>query len=322
MHRRFVWGWLMAALTCIAAGCGGASAGDSWSAASGRIDDRAATLAPTDHCSRAGVSAGGGGDLLAPPVPSVEAKLEGWTLTVHWRFLRMPAECRATLILVTANSVDDLDNMAGAGGGGGIVIHGNEGSVSFDAPMLDLPPYEARVSAQLDNGLRSPVTTVPVGGSGPACSDSKPVSACVAAAHDLFQRCLTGATSRARCNPKAWRSQPPLSVEPLQGVSQRDLERSLAAMAARLATGSVEVVDWSVRCDGTDSCRVSWWNRGRAETRFTIAYTMSAGSGGGQGCWIAARYRIVSAPSDPSALSVLQSWGNAFTRPSGCTSWQ
>jgi hypothetical protein len=297
-----------------AGACGGASVNHVGSAPT---IDRGATA-----CSRINDAGGGSGPLLGPPVPRVEAELQGWTMTVHWRFQSMPAQCRAALILITASSVDDPGNTAGPGEGGGIAVHGTEGSVSFDGPMLDLPPYEAHVSAVLDNGLRSPVVTVPVQGSRPACSDTRPVSACVTGARNLFQRCLKGAAPRSRCNPKAWRAQPPLPVVPLQGVSQGDLEQSLVAISARMATGALQVVDGSVRCDGTASCRISWWYHNRRETLFTIAYAMSAGSQDGEGCWIAARYRIVSAPSDPSALSALRVWGVSFTRPSGCTSWQ
>lgn len=309
-------------IVCTAsAACGGSAAGNAWSVPSGRIDERAATPAPTHDCSRVGKSPEGD-DLLAPPVPAVDARIDGWTLTVHWRFLQMPAECHAALLLVTANSVDDLGNMATAGDGGGIEIHGTEGAVSFNAPMLDLPPYEARVSALLSNGLRSPVTTVPVEGGGTACSDSKSVEDCVAKARELFQRCLTGAAPRPRCNPKAWRTQAPIPVERLQGISSDDLRRSLTATVDRMASDTNGLAIRSVRCNGTAACRVSLWNPGVPNTRFTILYTMSADSGGGSGCWIAARYRLVRAPRDTSALMAFRQWGNASTMPSGCTSWQ
>jgi hypothetical protein len=165
---------------------------------------------PTRGCTYvpAAGSASGGRE-LAPPVPKVSARIEHWTIEVEWRFIGSPHECRPKALLVTANSVDKLDNMATRPGSGGPVLaEGNEGSLELDAPFLDLPPYEARVSVLDAHGIRSPVTTVPISGSPPGCTDRLPPARCIAAAEAHFMRCLEGSAPRERCHPKAWRTRP------------------------------------------------------------------------------------------------------------------
>ena len=111
-------------------------------------------------------------------------------------------------VLVTANSVDKLDNLAfGAGAGVPVAIAGERGQLTLDAPLLDLPPYEARLGALDEDGIRSSVTTVPVAGSKRACADPA-IAVCIAAAETLLRSCQEGRAPRERCHPKVWRTRP------------------------------------------------------------------------------------------------------------------
>jgi hypothetical protein len=126
------------------------------SPANGRIDLRASTLAPTRGCSRIA-----GRD--APPVPLVSAHVAGKAIRVRWRFLAAPQACRPAAVLVTANSVDNLENVtAPPGAGDAIPVHTDRGEIALRMPAADQPPYEARISVYDRQGNRSAVTTVPV----------------------------------------------------------------------------------------------------------------------------------------------------------------
>jgi hypothetical protein len=187
------------------------------SAAAGRIDSRAITYEPTPACSQAELApAGSGGSILAPPIPEVTARMDGWTIEVRWRFRSLPDRCRPRTMKVIANSVDKLDNVAFRSGPDALIpAKGMEGQLTLHAPYLDLPPYEARVSAVDARGVRSPPTTVPVTGSPPGCTASRSVALCIAEAQALFLRCVEGSAAREQCHPRAWRSRPPVAEEPL-----------------------------------------------------------------------------------------------------------
>jgi hypothetical protein len=316
------------AIALVLAGCGDAGDVSSpraprvASAEAGRIDPRAATYEPMRGCTYVQAPPGtGAARAVAPPVPEVSARIEGWKIEVEWRFLALPAECRPNAVLVTANSVDKLDNMATRPGSGGPVrADGEEGELTLDAPFLDLPPYEARVSVFDADGARSPVTTVPISGSQLGCADRQPVAQCIAAAEALFMRCLEGGAPRERCHPKAWRTQPPLPIEPLRDVTPQSLEVSLQSTVERMR--SPQAAPAGVSCAAFPSCQVAWETPGQTATRFIVRYRMSGHeTEGSSGCWIAARYEIAAQPAEPTALRTLEGWGNAFSQPSGCTSW-
>jgi hypothetical protein len=290
--------------------------------APGRIDPLAKTYRPTRGCTYVPAAQGAGGvRAIAAPIPEVSARIDGWTLRVQWQFQALPASCRPKALLVTANSVYESGNMATRPGAGGpIAVRGATGSLRFDAPFLDLPPYEARISSLNDRGIRSAVTTVPVSGSRPGCTDRQPAAVCIAAAQRLFARCITGAAPRERCHPKAWRTQPPLPIRPLRGVTSRSLETSLRATVEGMR--SPQAVPSAVSCAAPPSCEVTWATPGQPATRFTVRYRMSGSEvTGSSGCWIAARQSVAHAPADHAALEVMQGWGNAFSQPSACASW-
>lgn len=289
-------------------------------AAPGTIDPDARTYRPTSGCTyvrapRATSSA----QEIAPPIPEVSANIHGWKIEVRWHFLDLPSKCHPRAVIVTTNSVDKLDNMAfSAGAGGPVRVDGEQGRLTLDAPFLDLPPYEARVSVLDEHDIRSLVTTVPVVGSKPACTD-RSVARCIAQAEAFFQRCLVGSAPRRRCHPKAWRTRPPLPVAPLRGLTRRALEVALRATIDRMR--SAQAAPTGVSCSELPDCQVTWETVGRPTTRFVIRYRMSGHeTNGSSGCWIATRYVIVDQPADPTALRTLEAWGNAFTQPSGCTS--
>jgi hypothetical protein len=294
-------------------------------AGDGRIDARGHTYDPTARCTTVVVHGPHGAHArLAPPVPVVTASRRGWRITVRWRFLRRTARCVPAAVLVLASSVDDLSNAATAGGDDRFLpVAGDEGQVTFDAPMLDLPPYEARVAVYGRDGIRTVVTTVPIAGSEAACSDARPVAWCMRRARALFRRCIEGRAERSRCHPRAWRAQPPLPNRPLRGVAPAALAASLRRTERRMEGAGAELADESVSCRGTRICDVVWQGPGRRPNRFTIRFTISAGAANGHGCWIAARYRIVRPPRERGLFEQLRAmWGVGFTRPSACTSWR
>jgi hypothetical protein len=277
---------------------------------------------PTRRCTDVQAARGTSADRqVAPPIPVVSARHVGWKIEVEWRLLAMPAQCRPEAVFVTANSVDKLDNMATRPGAGGAVrVDGEHGRLELDAPFLVLPPYEARVSVIDKRGVRSAVTTVPVSGSGSACVDSRPAGRCIAAAQALFLRCLEGSAARERCHPKAWRTRPPLPIEPMRDAPRKSLETSLRATVERIRSPQAAPV--AVACATVSNCQVGWETPGQPATHFSVRYRMSGHpTTGGSGCWIAARYEIVDQPADPTALRILEGWGNSFRQPSACTSW-
>lgn len=284
----------------------------------GRIDARARTYRPTTGCTAIPIRGASGPATTAPPIPQLSAHIDGWKLTIHWRFLSLPAACRPIAILVTANSVDSPDNMAGRHGVGPIPINVANGSVTLDAPFLDLPPYEARLSGLDKQGIRSPVSTVPVSGSRPGCTASRPPTTCIAEARRLFERCMEGSAPRERCNPKAWRIHPPLPINPLHGITRRPLEASMRSILKRMNSPQVSLR--RVSCSRLPYCEVKWRDPGRPGAGASVRYRMSGlQNTGSQACWVAARH-VVSAGSDAELVTVLEGWGNGFSQPSGCIS--
>jgi hypothetical protein len=316
---------LLLAFLPVLAGCGSSrdAAGPEQPVAisvPGRIDARARTYRPTAGCTAIPIQGTSGPTTAAPPIPQLSAHIDGWKLTISWRFLARPSACRPVAVLVTANSVDKPDNMAfGRGGGGAIPINGTSGSVTLYAPFMDLPPYEARLSGLDKQGIRGPVSTVPVSGSRPGCTATRPVATCITEARALFERCLTGSAPRVRCHPKAWRVHPPLPINPLHGVTTRSLEASVRTTLEPMNNSQVTLA--GVSCTRMPYCRVTWRAPGRPGPRVRVRYRMSGMKvRGSHGCWIGAR-QVVARGEDRAVVTVLEGWGNAFTQPSGCTSW-
>jgi hypothetical protein len=304
----------------VVVGCGGGMSSKpqrpvAESTGRGMLDTRASDFKPTRGCSLVGGIGGTRGDLVAPPIPKVSAAIVGRTITVRWSFLTMPAACRPNGVRVSANSVGKEDNIAlGPAHEGYVAIDGPSGSVKLDAPILDLPPYEASVSSIGRDDYESPTTTVPVIGSAPGCTARLPLAHCVAVAKSFFQRCVKGTAPRSACDPRFWRSQPLLPVKPLQGVTSRSLATSLRGLDARAESPSLTLI--GVSCARLPHCEVTWETPGQPASRFTYDYLMSGiVYKGSTGCWVAARRRIVGQPADQSAVREV-----GGGTPGGCTS--
>lgn len=122
-----------------------------------------------------------------------------------------------------------------------------------------------------------------------------------------------------RCHPKAWRVHPPLPINPLHGVKGRSLEASLRATLERI--NSSQATLWNVSCASMPSCVVTWRGPRQPGARAYVRYQISRMNvRGSHGCWIAAHH-VVLRLSDAALTRALEGWGNAFTQPSGCTSW-
>jgi hypothetical protein len=125
----------------------------------GRIDAKSTTYAATHGCSL------GYSRNVVPPIPDVAARLRPNGIEVEWRFLARPSDCRPAVILVTANSVDKLDNVATRDGATSFMrVDDDHGTVTFRMPVVDAPPYEARVSVYDARSRSTVITTVPVTG--------------------------------------------------------------------------------------------------------------------------------------------------------------
>jgi hypothetical protein len=122
----------------------------------GRIDQRAVTRPPTRTCRAVDVPGEEG--TMVPPIPAVRAEKRGSRIVVSYRFLRLPAECRPTRLIVKVNSVDKPTNSSLAT----VDQVRAAGQVSLPIPPYGPAPYEANVSASAGSVLGSPTTTVPV----------------------------------------------------------------------------------------------------------------------------------------------------------------
>jgi hypothetical protein len=247
------------------------------------------------------------------PVPAVFAEMGADEIVVHWQLLASPAACRPAGLLVTANSVDRPDNMALAPANGSVIpITGADGTVRLKLPVLDLPPYEARVSVLTARGARSAVTTVPVAGSGRGCRNS--ASRCVAAAQRKAIRCERGTLPRGQCPGRFYGTARPPAIRPLPGMTRPRLERSVRDAVARATYAGTTI--GSVSCRPAWSCTVAW--RGSDAHPVRVIYRL--GAAGPRGCWFAARVRILDRVTDQSVRSAVDPRPDGSAGLSGCTS--
>lgn len=247
-------------------------------------------------------------------MPAVYAELISDAIVVHWQLLASPAACKPLGLLITANSVDKLDNMAvGPGDGGAIRISSMAGSVRLKRPVLDLPPYEARVSVITSRGLRGDVTTVPVAGSNRGCPGGR-TSECVARARRKATRCERGTIARRNCPGWIYGTARPLPITPLPRVTRAALERSVRQAASRAAYADASI--GSVSCRPAWRCTVAW--RGRDPDPVRVLYTLSRS--GSSKCWFAARARILDRLRDASLRSAIDQRPDGSAGLSGCLS--
>jgi hypothetical protein len=267
----------------------------------GPLDSRAVSAPATRTCGQAD----------SPPVPLIRARVRDDRVRIEYELLARPDGCEPVAIHVTANSVDKLDNIAPASGGGGpIRLNGDKGVVVLKLPPLDLPPYEARASTYAKSGARSETTTVPVPVTGDYCRRKASAAACIRRARAKFMRCLRGQAPRAACPDYVWNARPLIPYEPLRGVTRAGLERSFAFMAAR---GGAEFV--SVQCSSLRYCIATWrsyWGILRA--RYEVS-----GYGSRTGCWIAERRAILEEAEPPEHVAPLSHV--VSDRQSACVDW-
>jgi hypothetical protein len=287
------------------AGCGVADTAPVAQPDAGRgpIDSRARTLPATRAC-----------DGESPPVPWIRARRTSGRIRVEYKVLARPPACKPVAIHVTANSVDKLDNIAPAEGGGGpIPLTEDEGVVELSAPPLDLPPYEARASTLTTEGRRSETTTVPIPEAGDYCRRSHSAASCTERAQAAFMRCLRGQSPRSACPDYVWNARPLIPYVPLEGVSRAALERSFTSLATRAgANPPFEAVS----CPSTRQCVAVWRSY---EKVFRARYAIS-GYGQRPGCWIAERRAILeeTAPKVAHEAAIRHVISD---RQSGCVSW-
>jgi hypothetical protein len=265
-----------------------------------------AALVATGCGSSSMTACGPGG---TPPTPRIRAHLQGGRIRIDYEVPARPADCRPVAILVTAHSVDKLDNIApGSGAGGPIRLEGDSGRIVLKVPPLDLPPYEALASTYTDRGRRSPVTKVRIPQSGDYCRRSASAEFCIAQAQTEFERCVRGELPRNRCVDWIWRTRPPIPYEPLVGVTRAGLEKSFAYTEERVRR---DPPLRSVVCRGLRMCVATW--RG-----FRARYEVS-GYGQREGCWIAERREVLA--ETPTAEHVTPLRYVIPERTSGCVDW-
>ena len=252
----------------------------------GPIDARAKTLPATRGCGSTETT--DGQPLRTPPVPLIRARRLADRIRIDYQVLARPISCLPVEIIVTANSVDKLGNMApGEGAGGGRLLLRGRGTVDLKLPPLDLPPYEARAATRTRSGVMSKVTTVPVQESGNYCRQTASAEVCIEGAQRKFERCVRGEAARAACPDYVWRSRPRIPVEPLSAVTLAGLERSFAVRAQLGDTGAVAFQ--TVVCTRDWSCTATWSGQlGVLRARY-----VASGYGQRPGCWIAERREIL-----------------------------
>lgn len=228
------------------------------------------SLRPTRTC----------GAARTPPVPLVQATRHGDRIRVDYDLLARPVACAPDAVLITANSVAKVGNVAPSPTNGLIRLTGTEGTVELELPPLDLPPYEVRAATLTPTGARSATTKVRVSEPGDYCLRRAAAATCIRRAELKLERCLRGEASRHECPGYVWRTRPAVPFEPVRGVTRAALERSFAALL-----GSTDAGFESVYCPSTRECVVTWQDDdGGFSARFEVS-----GHERRAGCWIASR---------------------------------
>jgi hypothetical protein len=249
------------------------------------------SLAPTRTC----------GAARTPPVPLVRATREDDRIRVEYELLSRPAGCAADAVLITANSVAKVSNVAPSPTNGLVRLTGREGAVELHLPPLDLPPYEVRAASLTPAGARSATTKVRVPESGDYCLSRLEPATCIRRAEEKYERCLRGAAPRQACPAYVWRTRPPVPYEPVQGVTRAGLERSFTSLLSSTSHGGATVE--AVYCSSGRECVVTWQDDGGSfSARFDVSgYQQRAG------CWIAERRLRLSDPM-PNRLRACVDW--------------
>jgi hypothetical protein len=223
------------------------------------------------------------GTARTPPVPLVQATRHGDGIRVEYDLLARPAACAPDAVLITANSVAKVGNVAPSPTNGLIRLTGTEGAVELELPPLDLPPYEVRAATLTPAGARSATTKVRVPESGDYCLRKLDAAACIRRAEEKYERCLRGAAPRQACPASVWRTRPPVPYEPVQGVTRAGLERSFTSLLSSTEYGDAALD--GVYCASTRECVVTWkGDGGTFSARFDVS-----GHQQRAGCWIAER---------------------------------
>lgn len=245
-----------------------------------------------------------------PPTPVIKPRRTSDRIRIEYE-VPSGSRCKPDAIHITANSVDNLDNIAPAKGGGGPVrLTGDDGVVDLKLPPLDLPPYEAKASTVTRVGRRSATTVVRVSESGDYCRRTQSAGVCIRRAQGKFMRCLRGTAPRNKCPDYVWNAKPLILYEPIRGVTLAGLERSFAYVARR---GGAEFV--SVQCSSKRWCVATWrayWGIFRA--RYEVS-----GYGSRSGCWIAERRAILEEAPPPEHVAPLRHV--VSDRQSACVDW-
>jgi hypothetical protein len=250
-------------------GCAKAISSFSDQASAGRPQ----SLAPTRACGAAGT----------PPVPLVRATREDDQIRVEYELLARPAGCAADAVLITANSVAQVRNVAPSPTNGLIRLSGTEGTVELQLPPLDLPPYEVRAATLTPAGARSATTKVRIPESGDYCLRRADATTCIRRAELKLERCLRGEAPRQACPAQVWRTRPPVPYEPVQDITRAGLERSFTSLLSSTAYGDA-VLD-ALYCPSTRECVVTWrGDKGTFSARFDVSGYQQR-----PGCWIAER---------------------------------
>ena len=219
----------------------------------------------------------------APPVPLVQATRRGDRIRVEYDLLARPVACAPDAVLITANSVAKVGNVAPSPTNGLIRVTGTEGTVELELPPLDLPPYEVRAATLTPAGARSATTKVRVPESGDYCLRSVAAPVCIRRAELKLERCLRGEASRGECPGYLWRTRPPVPYDPVQGVTRAGLESSFTSLLRSTEYGDAALDE--VYCASTRECVVTWQgDEGTFSARFDVS-----GHAQRAGCWIAER---------------------------------
>jgi hypothetical protein len=231
------------------------------------------SLEPTRTC----------GSARTPPVPLVQATRRGDRIRVEYDLLARPVACAPDAVLITANSVAKVGNVAPSPTNGLIRLTGTGGTVELELPPLDLPPYEVRAATLTPAGARSATTKVRVPESGDYCLGRMAITTCIRRAELKLERCLRGEASRRECPGYVWRTRPRVPQEPVQGVTRAGLERSFTSLLSSTEYGDAALD--GVYCASTRECVVTWQgDEGTFSARFDVSGYRQRG-----GCWIAER---------------------------------
>jgi hypothetical protein len=241
------------------------------------------------------------GSARTPPVPLVQATRHGDRIRVEYDLLARPVACAPDAVLITANSVAKVANVAPSPTNGLIRLTGTEGTVELELPPLDLPPYEVRAATLTPAGARSATTKVRVSDRGDYCLRRTPATTCIRRAELKLERCLRGEGARRECPGYVWRTRPPVPHEPVQGVTRAGLERSFTSLLSSTEYGDAALD--AVYCASTRECVVTWQgDEGAFSARFDVSgYRQRAG------CWIAERNLRLSDPL-PHHLRACVDW--------------